>query len=122
MFKATHPELRLGQTSFEKCKPCYVRKNTISNTYCCRYHIEFYYYYTTFLHIHWFLHPNHVQEFSSTTTPISLRDLIHTIMYLMKDGQRYYAKKYYMVLVTYVVGYDYGVRESMRVKIIHLRR
>ena len=34
MFKVAHVKLRLGQRSFEKCKPWYVRINTIWNT-CC---------------------------------------------------------------------------------------
>ena len=52
MFKVTHPKLSLGQRSFQKCKPCYVRINTICNTCYCRYHVEFEYYYNTFLYIH----------------------------------------------------------------------
>ena len=56
MFKFSHVELRFGQRSFEKCKPLYVRINTIQNT-CCRYHIDFDLYYHTFAHIHRFLHP-----------------------------------------------------------------
>ena len=48
MFKVSHIELRLGQRSFEKCKPWYVRINTIQNSCCCRYHIEFHLYYHTF--------------------------------------------------------------------------
>jgi hypothetical protein len=80
MFKVAYPELRLGQISFEKCKPWYARINAICNTYYCRYHVEFEYYYNTFLHIRGFLHPNHVQECSSITPPISSRDLLHTIM------------------------------------------
>ena len=44
MFKVSHLELRLGQRSFEKCKPWYVRINAICNTCCCRYHVEFEYY------------------------------------------------------------------------------
>ena len=60
MFKVVHVELRLGQRSFEKCKPWYVRINTIQNTCCCRYHIEFDLYYHTFAHIRRFLHPKHV--------------------------------------------------------------
>jgi len=85
--------LRLGQRSFEKCKPWYVRINAIRNTCCCRYHVEFEYYYNTFVHICHFLHPNHVQECSSITPPISSRDLLHTIMCLRRDGQAYYAKQ-----------------------------
>ena len=36
MFKVSHVEIRLGQRSFEKCNPWYVRINTIRNTCCCR--------------------------------------------------------------------------------------
>lgn len=93
MFTVSHPELRLGQRSFEKSKPWYVRINTIRNTYCCRYHVEFEYYYNMFLHIHWFLHPNHVHECSSIPQPISSRYFLHTIMCLRRDTQAYYAKK-----------------------------
>ena len=60
MFKVSHVEIRLEQRSFEKCKPWYVRINTIWNTCCCRYHIEFDLYYHTFSHLRHFLHPNHV--------------------------------------------------------------
>ena len=80
IFKVTHLEFRFGQISFEKCKLLYVRINTICNTCFCRYHVEFDYYYNTFLYIHKFLHPNHVQECSSKTLPISSRYFIHTIM------------------------------------------
>ena len=60
MFKVFHAKLRLGKIHFEKCKPWYVRINTIQNTCFCRYHIDFDLYYHTFAHIHRFLHPNHV--------------------------------------------------------------
>ena len=93
MFKVYHPELRLGQISFEKSKPWYVRINTIGNTCCCRYHVEFEYYYNMFLHIRRFLHPNDVQECSSITLPISSRYFLHTIMCLRQDKQEYYAKQ-----------------------------
>ena len=36
MFKVSHVELRLGQRSFEKCRPWHVRISTIRNTCCCR--------------------------------------------------------------------------------------
>jgi hypothetical protein len=51
MFKVFHLEFRLDQRYFEKCKPWYVGINTIHNTFCCRYHVEFEYYYNTFLYI-----------------------------------------------------------------------
>ena len=87
MFKISHVELRLGQRSFEKWNPWYVRINTIQNTCCCRYHTDFDIYYHTFSHMHHFLHPNHVQECSSTILPMSSRDFIHSIMCLRKDGR-----------------------------------
>ena len=34
MFKVSHAELRLGKRYFKKCKPWYVRINTIWNTSC----------------------------------------------------------------------------------------
>ena len=39
MFKDSHPKWRLGQRYFDKCKPWYVRINTIHNTFCSRCHI-----------------------------------------------------------------------------------
>ena len=92
MFKVSHAELRLEKISFEKCKPWYVRINTIWNT-CCGYHIEFDLYYHTFSDICICLHPNHVQECSSTVPPMSSRDFIHSIMCLRQDGQTHYLKQ-----------------------------
>ena len=51
-FKTIHSALNLGQISFHKCKPWYVRINTIHNTCCCIYHIEYGYYYDTQTHTH----------------------------------------------------------------------
>jgi hypothetical protein len=51
-FIKVHSALNLGQISFHKCKPWYVRINTIHNTCCCRYHIEYGYYYDTHTHTH----------------------------------------------------------------------
>ena len=93
MFKISHVELRLGKIYFEKCKHWYVRINTIWNTCCCRYHIRFDLYYHTFAHIRHFLHPNHVQECSSTVPPMSARYFIHSIMCLRQDGETYYLKQ-----------------------------
>ena len=67
--------------------------NTIRNTCCCRYHIEFDIYYHTFAHIRCFLHPNHVQECSSTIPPMSSRYFIHNIMCLRQDGNTHYLKQ-----------------------------
>ena len=93
MFKVAHVELRLGQRSFEKCKPWYVRINTIHNTCCCRYNIDFDLYYHTFAHIHRFLQPNHVRECSSIVPPMSSRYFIHSIMCLRQYGKTNYLKQ-----------------------------
>ena len=93
MFKVFHVELRLGKISFEKCKPWYARINTIQNTCCYRYYIEFDLYYHTFAHIHHFLHPNHLQECSSIVSPMSSRDFIHIMLCLRQDGQTHYLKQ-----------------------------
>ena len=47
-FKNEYKELNLGQRSFEKCKPLYVKINTLHDTYYFRYHKEYEYYYETF--------------------------------------------------------------------------
>ena len=119
MFKISHVELRLGQISFEKCNPWYVKINTIWNTYCCRYHIEFDIYYHTFSHVRQFLHLNHVQEFSSTVPPMSSRDFIHSIMCMRQDGKTHNLKQCVEGSCKNFVGYHYGMIASMRVNIKH---
>lgn len=39
-FRETHPEVIIGQRSFEKLKPWFVRKLKDRNTCCCVYHIQ----------------------------------------------------------------------------------
>ena len=51
-FRHEHNELNLGQRSFEKCKPWYVKISTTRNTCCCRYHIEYAYYYDTYIYLY----------------------------------------------------------------------
>ena len=94
MFKVSHVDIRLKKRSFEKCKHWYVRINTIRNTCCCIYHIEFDIYDHKFEHIRCFLHPNHVQECSSIVLPMPSRDFIHSILCLRQDGQTHYLKQY----------------------------
>ena len=119
MFKVSHIELRLGQRSFEKCKPLYVRINTIRNNCCCIYHIDFDLYYHTFAHIRHFLHPNHVQECSSTVLPISSRYFIHSIMCSRQDGQIHYLKQCVDGSCNNCGGLSFGLIASMEVKIKH---
>ena len=76
-FKNEHRQLNLGKRSFEKCNPWYVRINTLHNTCCCRYHVEYEYYYETFLYIRHVLHTNHVQVLLLDNT-IDLIKRIHS--------------------------------------------
>ena len=76
----------MGQRSFKKCKPWYVKINTTHNTCCCRYHIEYSYYYDTYIHILCGLHKNIVQECSATFPVKSSRDYIHSIWCIRTEG------------------------------------
>ena len=71
--RRAHTELNLGQRSFEKCKPWYVRVNTTHNTCCCHYHIEYGYYNDTYMYIFHVLHNTLVQECSSILSSTSSR-------------------------------------------------
>lgn len=55
-FRSSYSELNLGQRYFEKFNPYHVRVNTTSNTFCCLYHIEYCYYYETYMYIFGVLH------------------------------------------------------------------
>ena len=96
-----------------------LESTSIRNTCCCRYHVEFEYYYKTFLHIRQFLHPNHVQECSSITPPILSRDFLHTIMCRRRDMHAYYAKQCLDGTCNICGANHYGVSASMRMRIIH---
>ena len=87
-------QLNQGQISFEKCKPSYVRINTLRNTCCCRYHVEYEYQYETFLYIRCVLHTNHVQDCSLKIPLTSSREFIHSIICNWHEGKTYYAKSY----------------------------
>ena len=47
-FRNEHTQLNLGQRSFEKCKPWYVRICIDRNKCYCRYHVEYEYLYDTY--------------------------------------------------------------------------
>ena len=40
-FKESNPCVQISFTMFSKLKPWYIRLNTIRDTCCCRYHVEF---------------------------------------------------------------------------------
>ena len=84
-FRHEHNELNLGQISFEKCKPWYVKIKKTHNT-CCRYHIEYNYYYDLYIHIFCVLHNTLLQEFSTTLPPTSSREFIHSILCRRIEG------------------------------------
>ena len=81
----------MGQRSFEKCNPWYVKINTTRNT-CCRYHIEYAYYYDTYIHILCVLHNTLVQECSTTLPPTSSREFIHSILCRRTEGCTFYQR------------------------------
>ena len=87
-----HNELNLGKRSFEKCKPWYVKINTTRNICCCRYHIEYAYYYDTYIHILHFLHNTLVQECSTTFPSTSSREFIHSILCRRTEGCTFYQR------------------------------
>jgi len=91
-FKNEHTQLNLGQRSFEKCKPWYVRICIDRNTCCCRYHVEFEYYYDTYRHIFCGLHTNIVQDFPLLQPSNASREFIHSIMCPRPEGQKYYKR------------------------------
>ena len=99
----------MGQRSFEKCKPWYVRINNLRNTCCCRYHVEYEYYYETFLYIRHVLHTNHVQDLSLTITPTSSRDFIHSIMCNRDEGKHNMQNLVWMELAPTVLECHYWV-------------
>ena len=91
-FRHEYNELNLGQRSFEKCKPWYVKINTTRNTCCCRYHNEYAYYYDTHIHILRVLHNILVQECSTTLPPTSSREFIHIILCRRIEGCTFYQR------------------------------
>ena len=68
-FKNEHTHLNLGQRSFEKCKPWYVRICIDQNRFCCRYHVEYEYFYDTYKHIFCDLHTNLVNGCKGSVIP-----------------------------------------------------
>ena len=69
-------------------KPWYVEINTTHNTCCCRYHIQYAYYYDTYIHILCVLHNTLVQECSTTSS----RVFIHSILCRRKKGFTFYQR------------------------------
>ena len=94
-FRRDHIELNLGQISFDKCKPWFVRVNTTCNTCCFQYHIEYGYYYDTYTYIFRGLHNTHVQECSTIFSSTSSRYFIYTLLCTGLEGCTYY-KKYFV--------------------------
>ena len=85
--------MNLGQRSFEKCKPWYVRICIDRNTSCCRYHVEYEYLYDTYKHIFFDLHANTEQGCNEPVIPPNAsRYFITSIMCLRQEGQKYYVK------------------------------
>ena len=73
-FKESNLGVQISFTMFSKLKQCYIRPNTIRDTCCCRYQIEFQLYYDTFVDFckekHWDGEP----------TPHTVHDFISMIL------------------------------------------
>ena len=92
-FKNEHTQLNLGQRSLKKCKPWYVRICIDQNTCCCRYHVEYEYFYDTYKHIFCDFHTNLEHGCNkSIIPPNASRDFIVTIMCPRHEGKKYYGK------------------------------
>ena len=70
LFQQTHPEIRIGQRSFEACKPWFIRFMRERDTCCCRYHVEFQLLYDSFRALHGY----------DGLVPTSPRDFIHSLL------------------------------------------
>ena len=92
IFRHEHNEYNLGQRSFKKCKPWYVKINKTPNTSCCRYHIEYGYYYDTYIHILHVFHNNLVHGCSTRLLLTSSRDFIHIILCGRTEGCKFYQR------------------------------
>ena len=69
-FKESNTGIQISFTMFNKLKLWYIMPNTIRDTCCCRYHVEFQLYYETFVYFckkHWDGEPSPhiVQDFIS---------------------------------------------------------
>ena len=51
-FCEANPNIKVGQRSFEYCKPWYVKRLDERNTCCCRYHVEMKYVFQTWQGFH----------------------------------------------------------------------
>ena len=78
--------------------------NTTRNTCCCQYHIEYAYYYDTYIHILHVLHNTLVQECSTTLALTLSRDFIHSILCRRTEGCTFYQRPC-------IVGHAKGVVE-----------
>jgi hypothetical protein len=47
-FQDAHHDIVIGKQNFEAIKPWYIHPNKVCETCCCRYHVEFNYYYELF--------------------------------------------------------------------------
>ena len=92
-FRNEHTQLTMGQWSFEKCKPWYVRICIDRNTCYCRYHAEYEYFYDTYKYIFCDLHSNLEQSCNESIIPSNAsRYFIVIIMCPMHKGKKYYGK------------------------------
>lgn len=70
----------------------YVRICIDHNTCCCRYHVEFHFFYDKYVLIHYVFHPNIFWYCSYILPPIPFNTFIHNIMCPRHNMQTYYVK------------------------------
>lgn len=80
LFQQTHPEISIGQRSFEACKPWFIRFMRERDTCCCRYHVEFQLLYDSFRRLHGY----------DGLVAASPRDFIHSLLCVREDGDSYH--------------------------------
>lgn len=80
LFQQRHPEISIGQRSFEACKPWFIRFMRERDTCCCRYHVEFQLLYDSFRRLHGY----------DGLVPVSPRDFIHSLLCGREDGDSYH--------------------------------
>jgi hypothetical protein len=66
-FQDAHHEIVIGKQTFEAIKPWYIHPNKVRETCCCRYHVEFNYYYEVF--------HNYRLQFQSAICQVSLKTM-----------------------------------------------
>ena len=85
-FQETNPHVKIAISMFNKLKPWYIKPNTIRDTCCCRYHVDFEYHYDTFIDLY-------KRHWNGEQPPPTVRDFISMILCKRNPGEMFYSKK-----------------------------